>query len=386
MFVTIADVGRLSGPSVHVLNLAKHLSRCSSTVTLICPKPSGELHIDHGPDVTRISPRFSLSRRLPSVALLPVLAYLMLRALRPQSVYLRAGAGTWPLALLAKYVLRARLVVECNGWLSNDLKALGYPRLICGVAEWMQCKEALLADSIRVVAGGLVDLLVAKGIPSARLAVIGNGTDVTVFRPLDMMECRCAHKLPDNGRLLAVVGNLWPALDLPTVFEAMRELRDNGVSMELLVIGDGGSRGEFAKRAFEILGPQPPVRWLGSRAPKVVNELLNAADVVLAPFAFSNEVTGLAPLKIRDYAAAGRPCVATAISGITALGNEPWMFLASPKDAAGFADGIAKALASEPKSTQAMARAYAERHFDWMVIAREVGRLFGNSSVQRVNR
>jgi glycosyltransferase involved in cell wall biosynthesis len=125
-----------------------------------------------------------------------------------------------------------------------------------------------------------------------------------------------------------------------------------------------------------MFGQTPPVRWLGAQSPDTVNAQLNAVDVVLAPFTRArNSVTGLAPLKIRDCAGAGRACVASRVAGIDQLEGEPWMFLAEPEDPLAFASAIRRALAADPVTTRLAARTFAEQRFDWRLVAEQVATL-----------
>lgn len=372
LLATIADLGRLNGPAMHVLNLANGLASANFAVTVLAPKPGGPLPITTDPEVRLRALRIGRLWRLPSSAILPGMVLKAGLLGRHDIFYLRSGVGTWPLAAVAKKVMRSRLILEFNGWYSMELASLGYGGRVARAAERMQLWEARIADGIRVVTPELRDLLLDRGIPAERIRTIGNGSDINTFAPLDLGTCRARNGLPASKPLLAVAGNLWPALDLGTVFQALKLLREQGLDAELIVIGDGVSREAFAARAADTLGSPPPVRWFGAVPPSKVNELLNAADVVLAPFSQRIEFAGLAPLKIRDCAAAGKPCVASALGGIERLEQEPWMFLAAAGDPAALAGSVRRALASDPQVMRASARAYAERNFDWKLVSREV--------------
>jgi glycosyltransferase involved in cell wall biosynthesis len=237
----------------------------------------------------------------------------------------------------------------------------------------MQVWEARDADKVRVVTRQLRDLLVDAGVPHNKIVHIGNATDILNFQPIDRQVCRRKLGLGPNDRVVAFVGNLWPAVDLKVAFFALRRLARDGIKVTFLVVGDGVSRPSFEALGREILGTQQDVRWLGVLQPAAVNEVVNAADVAIAPFvARRNEKTGLSPLKLRDYAAAGTPCVATAISGITNLEGEPWIRLAPPGDDEAFADAIKGFLLADTTSIRRKARDYAVANFDWSSVAEQV--------------
>jgi glycosyltransferase involved in cell wall biosynthesis len=79
---------------------------------------------------------------------------------------------------------------------------------------------------------------------------------------------------------------------------------------------------------------------------------------------------GISPIKLANYASAGRPVIASALRGIRELGNEQWITLYSPDDPASLADAIASLL-DDPRleSRGQQARIYAERHYSWARVA-----------------
>lgn len=373
-FVTIAEIGVANGPAIHCLNLSKYLAE-KHDVTLISPWPRGTLPAASGPHLRLKPVGLPRLKRLPRAAQLPFVAAALCRLRRPDVIYLRSSIGTSALAAFTKRFLGCRLVVEFNGWLAGEVGHIGWGPGVARLVEKQQLGEARHADAIRVVTPELNILLIERGIPADRIHVIGNGSDLETFTPLNKQQCRAANGLEPDAKLLAVAGNLWPALDLATVFSAQARLRRDGMPIELLVVGQGIAESAFRKCAHEALGPDPPVHWYGQQPPTRVNQLLNAADAVLAPFVRASGLGGLAPLKIRDCAAAGRPCVATDVGGIGHLRHEPWVFLARPEDPEAFADAVRRALAANDNEMRHCARSYAEKHFDWKLVADSVAQL-----------
>ena len=220
-------------------------------------------------------------------------------------------------------------------------------------------------------------ILTSEGVDAAKVMVIGNGTDTRQFRPMNTAQCRSELGITVDEPLLGFVGNLWAAVDLGIVFEAMAILKRRGAPARIVIAGDGVQRAELERKARLLLGEDAAL-FLGHLSPERTNIVINAADVVVAPFHRArNERIGLSPLKIRDYAAAGIACAATDIGGIDELRNEPWIFLAGPDDPLSYADAIASALAADRTIVRNRARAYAETHFDWSVVARQVSMLIG---------
>ena len=152
----------------------------------------------------------------------------------------------------------------------------------------------------------------------------------------------------------------------------MERLSATRPKLQFLIIGDGVSR-----RNFETASGHNTVRWLGSLPQAAANEVIAAADVAIAPFVSArNERIGLSPLKLCDYAAAGRVVVATALPGIVDLAGQPWLHLAKAHDARSYARTIVSALDGDRRAAEISARAYAEANFGWDSVARQVANLF----------
>jgi glycosyltransferase involved in cell wall biosynthesis len=376
LMVTTIDLGVLDGSSLHLLSLARQLTALDYAVTLVCPKPRRVIDPSW---IEGIAFRYTANAAalgLPNACNVFGLALAVWR-LRPRGtrVYVRSSPATMPLVAIARWAGASRVVVESNGWLPDEIEMLGYPRLLVRIARALQRAEARRADRLRAVTAGLKAVLVDEGVEASKIAVIGNGTDTQRFRPLERARCRQELGIADGPPVLAFVGNLWPAVDLDVVLAAMVRLRQRGQAVRLLIAGDGMLRTQLEAKARSLLGADAAI-FLGHLSPQRTNVLLGAANVALAPFHHRrNARIGLSPLKIRDYAAAGRACVATDLGGIDELRGEPWMFLARAGDAESYAEAIAAALAADPSIVARRARAYAEQHFDWSVVAGRVGEL-----------
>lgn len=376
IMVTTVDLGALSGPAVHFLNLARQLAAIGHAIIVVSPKPGARLA---GSLVGGVTVRHAANMRrwrLPNTLNLLTLGLEIWR-LKPsgKTLYVRSSPATVALGILSRRLGIAQVVVEHNGWLSDEAEALGYSRPMVYLMRILQRAEAHSADRIRVVTPGLKAILAGEGVDVAKVAVIGNGSDTCQFRPLDSAQCRRELGIVGDVPLLTFVGNLWPAVDLIVVFEAMALLKRRGVPTRIVIAGGGVRRAQFEEKARILLG-EGVARFLGHVSPEKTNIVINAADVAVAPFHRArNERIGLSPLKIRDYAAAGRACVATELGGIQELRDEPWMFLARAEDASSCADAIVSALAADRAAVSKSARAYAEKHYDWSVVARRVSDL-----------
>lgn len=373
LLATTLDLSVQNGPSLHFLNLARGLARLGHPITVLSPQPIQA--IDGTLSESLVMRHVAAPRRigLPNaLSAVPLTMEILRSRRRGATLYLRSSPSTFLPAVACRMARRLPLVVECNGWLADEVEVQGYSRMVASLVRTLQRAEARLAGRIRAVTAGLKATLVAEGVAGPKITVIGNGTDTLRFRPLDQAACRRELGIGGDLPVLAFVGNLWPAVDLGVVVEAMAILGRRGQPIRLLIAGDGILREALERHTQALLG-ESAVRFFGHLSQERTNVLLGAADVAIAPFhRRRNERIGLSPLKIRDYAAAGRPCVATDLGGIDELREEPWMFLARAEDAESYAAAIEAALRADRASVGVAARAYAVEHFDWHVIARRV--------------
>lgn len=152
--------------------------------------------------------------------------------------------------------------------------AVGVEHVVAGEFEVDRWKSSLAWALDRRLAGGtdrfvtncssIRDLCVEHGLPAERFAVISNGVEAA--RPSDVSRCELLNELelPNDARLIGVVGPLVSrkrVKDLIWAADLLRVLHDN---LRLLVIGAGPERGvleRFARLASDL----DHIRFLGQR-------------------------------------------------------------------------------------------------------------------------
>jgi len=380
VFATVAlDV--YNAPALHVLNISKELANLGVKITLVAPRPVGELAVSIADVDVQCHYTTNVTRwRLPnSLNTLAQLAAVW-RFRKKKRLYLRSSPLSLPLMAFARAVGFHPVVLEINGWIFDEVVSLGYGKLPARLFEFLQTMEARLAHKIRVVTPGLGQVLKEKQIQTDKIEVIGNATNLQVFRPLEKHTCRSMLSLAPAKSYLAFVGNLWPPIDLEVVFKAMKQLEDSGDEhagkIELLIVGDGVSAGALRDKTRSV-GVEARVHFLGSRCPEQANVVLGAADIAVAPFHVSrNERIGLSALKLFDYAAAAKPIVASDISGIREFSDQPWIRLFTPGDTDACAKAISSFFSTDLQQCGDQARIYAEGNFGWNRRAMEINSLF----------
>jgi len=178
-----------------------------------------------------------------------------------------------------------------------------------------------------------------------------------------------AQPFPTAPRLVCV-GRLCEQKGQLLLLEAVRQLKDRGQDVQLVLAGDGEMRGEL-ERFIRQHGLQSCVTitgWISSE--RVKQELLAARIMVLASFA-----EGL-PVVIMEAMALGRPVLTTSIAGIPELvrhGVDGWLVPAG--DVQALAAMLAEALATKADKLLDMGNAARARVTERHAIDTEAAKL-----------
>lgn len=212
-------------------------------------------------------------------------------------------------------------------------------------------RAAAGADALITVCQALKDSLVALGVPGEKIAVLRNGVDLKLFRPLDRTTVRA--KLGLTRRTLGSVGYLIPRKGHHHVIGALTQLPDT----ELVIVGSGPERASLEALAAR-LGVSSRVRFLGALSQERLCEVYTAIDALV--LASSRE--GWANVLL-EAMACGTPVVASAVWGTPEVVRTPEAgVLMSSLDAHGVAEGVSALFAALPE--RPATRRYAEQ-FSW---------------------
>ncbi len=193
-----------------------------------------------------------------------------------------------------------------------------------------------------------------------RITVICNGVDIKRYRqPVDKARMKSQLGLDTTTRLIAVVATLKKPKGHHYMVEAMATIVPQHPDVHALFIGDGELREELQAQVARLnLGQH--IHFLGNR--NDVSDLLAASELFVLPSLWE----GLS-MALLEAMAAGKPIVATAVSGTTQVmvPGETGLIV-PPGDSQALASAIIHILSDPAQEAQFMgqtARRYVEIHY-----------------------
>lgn len=217
------------------------------------------------------------------------------------------------------------------------------------------------ADRVTAVSESLKGVAVGLGVPAARVRVIPNGVDATVFRPMDRREARQLCGLPENATILLTVAGLYEGKGQQTIVDLLPAMASRYPEVLYVMVGSprpGESYQRRLKGAVRKLGLARHVWFAGPRPHAELGRWFSAADVSV----LATQSEGW-PNVLLESLACGTPVVATRVGGapeIVRHGEDG--FLVPYGDSAAMREALLLAVA-QPWDRSAIV-GHAQR-FDW---------------------
>lgn len=192
------------------------------------------------------------------------------------------------------------------------------------------------------------------------IAVIPNGVDTELLRPLPMQEAK--NSLGLKGVVLGYVGSLEHWVDLETVVSALPQL-----DVTLLVVGPGlfTDYGSMIKKMAEDLGVADRIVFTGGVPYQELSQYISAMNIALNPLKKMKKNEYTVGGKVFNYLACGRPVLSSrmiALEGL--LGDDIYYY----DDVKSFVSQVKKILISGQDEREHIS--VAER-YDWKGISCE---------------
>ncbi len=342
-------------------------------------------------DTERLAaPLSRLAARLPdAAALLPRLDHFLFDrgALRLLRARLRDGAAWRVLHLATPTMFPTRL------------HRLGLP-LVHGPLSWVPAPDGADAvpasrGGIRARVGALLERAQSLGGSLRHTAAILVASRATwnavpaahrerciefIDGGIDLQRHPLAAPLPPPGpgRPLQVscVGRLAPPEALQLLLQAMRLAREQGVEVELSVVGDGPMRREWSALA-QRLGLAPQVRFLGELTPERCAQTVRDSHLFCLPSLGASGGTALL-----EAMACGRPVVGTDLGSPAELVDELVGRRVHATDTASAVAGLAQALCDAWRHPDVWAerglqgRRRVEQFYTWEAAVEQAHRVY----------
>jgi glycosyltransferase involved in cell wall biosynthesis len=377
---------REGGGGTRSYEFARRLVAAGHEVTIVTSGDGGERQVDgirvvgarggYGDYIAATSVGYG--RRLWAFARFALSATLAaLRAPRPDVVFATSPPLTMALpAIAAARRWRAPLVFEVRDlWPEAPIQMGALPSPWAQrLARWLERAVYRSATEIVALSPGMRDGIVAAGVPSERVALIPNASDLDLFSPdLDPGDLRAQLGVGADDFVCAYFGTMGEANDLTQVVDAaaLIDAGERGDRRIVFVLqGDGKRRAaleaDVRRRGLDDVVFAPAGDKLAAA------RLAAASDACMTIFKDVPILATNSPNKLFDTFAAGRPAIVNTDGWQRILVEEHGAgVFARPGDAADLAEQV-RALAADPERVRrygANARALAEREFDRELLA-----------------
>jgi teichuronic acid biosynthesis glycosyltransferase TuaC len=199
------------------------------------------------------------------------------------------------------------------------------------------------AGRVIAVAESLKKFAIDLGVDASRVVVIPNGVDTNIFHPRDRASGRPEYGLSSAAKLIVSAGHLIQLKGHHRIIDALRELVDSGIDVELAIAGGAGRAENYEpalrKRVVEH-GLETRVKLLGHLNQEALANLISAADV----FCLASRSEGW-PNVVHEALACGTPVVATNVGGVPEMiPSEQYGIIVPVDDAGALTSALSRSL------------------------------------------
>lgn len=272
------------------------------------------------------------------------------------------------------HVVTAHSLEPLRPWKAEQLGG-GY-----ALSSWAERSAVEAADAVIAVSGAMrEDILTCyPALDPARVHVVHNGIDTTLYRPDGSTDVLARHGIDPGRPYVLFVGRITRQKGVPHLLRAVRDI--DPAAQVVLCAGAPDTPEidrEFRDLFDELSRVREGVYWIPQMLPRAdVIQLLTHAAVFVCPSVY--EPLGIVNL---EAMACGTPVVASRVGGIPeVVGDGTTGLLVDLDD--DFEAGLARALdtvVGDPATARRMGEAGRERavgEFGWDAVARRTVRLY----------
>jgi glycosyltransferase involved in cell wall biosynthesis len=381
--------------------LGRELVRLGMTVVVISgsyshlfarqPRTAGSYTVERFDGLTYCWVRIPAYRRPMSIGRVINMFVFMLRLYRlpaarfprPDTI-LVSSPSLFPILPAERWARRwrSRLVFEVRDLWPLTLQELGglssrHPLVV--IMGWFERHAYRVADAVVTVLPAAGSHLEARGMARGKLHVIPNGVSESALgEPTSGAPADVRTAVGAGTFTIGFVGTLGMANALESLIEAGRLLA--GTDIRLVIVGRGPDEDRLRARAAGL----PNVVFAGSVAKADVPATLRLFDACYVGFHRSPLYRfGIAPNKVYDYMAAGRPVILAAEAGNDVVRDADCGVTVPPDDPAALADAIRSLHAMPTEQLTrlgANGRAYVAREHGYRVLAERYRAVLEGSS------
>jgi glycosyltransferase involved in cell wall biosynthesis len=364
-----------TGDSIHVRELARSLAIMGNKVLLITADPGEPGDIEWGSGTPNLQMFFTSSGRGLSDVSTVRFCKKVAKKHDAHIIYERRTSPKIGYAL--HKLLKIPYVVEINAIVEEEKALLSGDddnASFKGFRKNMRTRFFQEAALVIAVTEGIKDHLHnLYDLPKERIAVVPNGANTELFKPMDRENCIRELGLDPNKRYICFTGNLAPWQGLIHMIDAMPLILKKKENAGFLIVGGGKEKEALERRAGE-LNLEGHVIFSGWVEYENVPVYINASDVCVAPLAAGRERSGSSALKIFEYLACAKPVVSTDLPGLEFLKDTQCGMVVPKGDISLLADSVSRLLSKNDirVSMGKNGRKIVEDKYSWDSTARMI--------------
>jgi glycosyltransferase involved in cell wall biosynthesis len=309
------DMRKEGAGKTHFFEVANNLKKLGHEITIMLPgyfpieKEDTELNVIYIPTLKKSLLSYGIFEILK---IFYVIWYVVVR--RHRIIYSRSALFDFMPGVIALFA-RSKYFTERNGIAENEMRMSGmseYKIKLVKIAEFINSK---LSHGVICVTKGIAEYYTAEyNIPSNRVHVVSNGTNIDKFRILNQDYYREKISVKKDVFIVGFVGTFakWQYLDL--LVKAANVIKHNGVKdIQYLLVGSGSEQNNI-KNQISKCDLEEEFILAGKIAHEEIPEYISTFDICyLCKHGLEG---GFSPLKMYEYLACGKPVLANKIEGI----------------------------------------------------------------------
>jgi glycosyltransferase involved in cell wall biosynthesis len=243
--------------------------------------------------------------------------------------YVYEVRGFWEDTWLSRHAATAGLETSERYRLTRELEA--------------HCMRS--ADLVVTLGEAMRDEIIDRGVDPDKILIVPNGVSAEFLRPLpDGSALRAQLGIRPGEHVVGLVSSLVAHEGIGTLLEAVKLLRDRGVPVRALIVGDGPEKGALERQAA-ALGLD--AIFTGRVPMSRVRDYHAVLDVFVVPRTPDRVCQLVTPLKPVEAMASGLPVVVSAVKALGEIIKDKVTGMqATPLDPASLADCLDQLLAS----------------------------------------